>query len=181
MDSLGTNVRLLTDAFDVRSAPSWSPDSKWIVVAGNDGTGTYVFKIPVNGGSPVRLTESTSYYPIWSPDGRFIVYSEPHQGGTFLTKAITPDEVPFPMPDVQVMYEMSTPYQFTHGGNALIFVRPTFPVNFYIVALKTGQQRQLTDLDRGSQIRSFDVMPDRTIIFDRYRENSDLALIELVR
>ena len=79
------------------------------------------------------------------------------------------------------MYEMSTPYQFTPDGNALIFVSPTFPVNFYIVDLKTGQQRQLTDLEGGSQIRSFDVMPVGKIIFDRYRENSDLALIEPVR
>jgi Tol biopolymer transport system component len=148
------------------------------VVAGNDGKGTYVFKIPLDGAPPVRLTDSASYNPIWSPDGRFIVYSESLQGGTFLTKAITPDKVRFPMPDIPVLYEMSTPYQFTPDGNGLIFVKATLPVNFYRVDLKTGQQRQLTDFGSSSQIRSFDVMPDGKIIFDRYRQNSDLALIE---
>ena len=44
MSSDGTNVRRLTDAFDVRGAASWSPDGKWIAVAANDGTGTYVYK-----------------------------------------------------------------------------------------------------------------------------------------
>ena len=49
MSSDGTNVRRLTDAFDVRGAASWSPDGKWVAVAANDGTGTYVYKVPVNG------------------------------------------------------------------------------------------------------------------------------------
>ena len=51
MSSDGTNVRRLTDAFDVRGAASWSPDGEWVAVAANDGEGTYVYKVPVNGGS----------------------------------------------------------------------------------------------------------------------------------
>ncbi len=181
MNPDGTDVRLLTDSFDVRSAASWSPDGKWVAVAGNDGSGTYVFKVPVGGGAPVRLTDKPSYTPVWSPDGRFIVYSEPLQGGTFVTEAITPDKVPFPIPDIRVYYAMSTPYQFTPDGNALVFVKPSAWVNFHIADLKTGQERQLTDLETGSLIRSFDVMPDGKIIFDRLRENADLALIDLQR
>jgi Tol biopolymer transport system component len=69
MSSDGTNVRRLTDAFDVRSAAAWSPDGKWVAAAATDGKGIYVYKVPVNGGSPVRLTETASYNPMWSPDG----------------------------------------------------------------------------------------------------------------
>jgi Tol biopolymer transport system component/predicted Ser/Thr protein kinase len=181
MDAEGTNIRRLTESFDVRGAPSWSSDGKWVVVAGNDGDGTYTFKVPVDGGPPVRLVDSASYNPVWSPDGRLIVYSAPLQGGTFLIKAVTPDKVAVPIPDIPVLYEMSTPYQFTADGDALIFVKPAVRVNFYIVDLKTGHQRQLTDFKTGSQTRSFDVTPDGNIIFDRYRQNSDLALIEWVR
>ena len=47
--------------------------------------------------------------------------------------------------------------------------------------LKTGQERQLTDLDTGFLTRSFDLMPGGWILFDRLRENSDLAVIDLVR
>lgn len=181
MNSDGTNVRVLTGSFDVRSAASWSPDGKWVVVAGNDGKGTYVFKVPVDGGSPVRLTDKPSYSPIWSPDGRFIVYSEPLMGGTFVAKAITPDRFAFSIPNIRVYYAISTPYQFTPDGTALVFVKPTAAINFHLVDLKTGQERQLTDMEPGSSIQSFDVMPDGKIIFDRLRENADLALIELQR
>ena len=185
MSSDGTNVRRLTDAFDVRGAASWSPDGEWVSVAANDGEGTYVYKVPVNGGSPVRLTDTASYNPMWSPDGRFIVYSEPLQGSVFVTKAITPDKVSVPIPEIRVSYLMSTPYQFTPDGNALVFLKEAALVggtgNFYMLDFKTGQQRQLTDLKSDFLTRSFDLMPGGTIIFDRLRENSDLALIDLVR
>jgi len=86
MSSDGTNVRRLTDAFDVRGAASWSRDGKWVAVAANDGTGTYVYKVPVNGGSPVRLTDTASHNPLWSvsyltstpyrfaPDGNALIF-----------------------------------------------------------------------------------------------------------
>ena len=47
--------------------------------------------------------------------------------------------------------------------------------------LNTGQERQLTNLETGFVTRSFDFMPGGKIIFDRLRESSDLALIDLVR
>jgi len=186
MNSDGTNVRLLTDMFDVRGAASWSPDGNWVVVAANDGKGTYVYKVPVGGGNPVRLTEAASYSPIWSPDGRFIVYSEPLQGGTALAKAITPDKTPVPMPDIRVNYTSVTPYRFMPGGNALVFVKEGAFIggggDFYTVDLKTGEVRQLTDMKMHFATRSFDITPDgKQIIFDRLRDNSDIAIIDLPR
>jgi serine/threonine protein kinase/Tol biopolymer transport system component len=185
MNSDGTNVRRLTDAFDVRGVASWSPDGKWVAMAANDGTGTYAYKVPVHGGSPVRLTETASYNPMWSPDGRVIVYSEPLQGSTFLTKAITPDKVSVAIPDIRVSYLTSTPYRFAPDGNVLIYLKEgAFAAgarNFYMVDFKTGHERQLTDLDARFLTRSFDLMPGGRIIFDRLRENSDLAVIDLVR
>jgi len=186
MNSDGANVRLLTDLFDVRGAASWSPDGNWVVVAANDGKGTYVFKVPVDGGNPVRLTDAASYNPIWSPDGRFIVYSEPLQGSTFLTKAITPDKIPVPMPDIRVSYTSATPYRFIPGSNALIFVKEGAFIggsgDFHIVDLKTGEVRQLTDMKSRFPTRSFDITADgKQIIFDRLRDNSDIAIIDLPR
>jgi len=186
MSSDGTHVRLLTDTLDVRNAASWSPDGNWLAVAADDGGGTHVYKVPANGGLPVKLTETSAYNPMWSPDGRFIVYSEPFQGSTFRTKAITPDKVPVSIPSIDVSYLTSTPYRFAPDGNALIFLKEEGALlggarNFYMMDFETNHERQLTDLDPGFVTRSFDVMPEGRIIFDRLRENSDLAVIDLAR
>ncbi len=52
--------------------------------------------------------------------------------------------------------------------------------DFWSLDLKTGQERQLTNLDRGFTIGDFDISPDgREIVFDRIREESDIVLFDL--
>jgi Tol biopolymer transport system component len=52
--------------------------------------------------------------------------------------------------------------------------------NFRLVDLESGRQRQLTELSPDSQIWNFDVSPDgKQIVFERYRNNSDVVLIDL--
>ena len=182
-DELGRDQREISGrTFPVRGIASWSPDEEWIAAAGNQGDGTKIFKIPVEGGSPVRLLDTLSYHPVWSPDGRIIVYAEPQQGGgTLPVKAITPDKIPVPMPDIQVMY-LGSPYRFAPNRNALI-LRATNDLrkrNFHWMELDTGKQRQLTDLQPGFLMENFDISPDgQHIVFDRTRENSDIVLIDL--
>ena len=51
---------------------------------------------------------------------------------------------------------------------------------FCAVDLKTGRERQLTNLGREFAIGDFDVSADgREIIFDRTREESDIVLFDL--
>jgi Tol biopolymer transport system component len=51
--------------------------------------------------------------------------------------------------------------------------------DFWLCDLKTGRLRQLTKLRPGDSIRNFDISPDgKQIIFDRFRENSDIVLID---
>ena len=87
---------------------------------------------------------------------------------------------------MDVSYLTSTPYRFARDGNALIFLKEEGALlggarNFYMMDFKTNHERQLTDLEPGFQTRSFDLMPEGRIIFDRLRENSDLAVIDLAR
>ena len=185
MNTDGLNVRLLTDSFDVRSPASWSSDGKWIVVAGSDGQGTYLFKVSAEDGTAIRLTDTVAYNPVWSPTEPVIVYSEPLGGSTFGTRGITPDKMPVEVPDIRVSYVMGTPYRF-HPDGELIYVKDG-PLmggtrNFYAINLRTGQERRLTDLKTSVQMRTFDVMPDgKQIVFDRLRQNSNIAVIDLPR
>ncbi len=181
MNSDGTNVRALAESFDVRGAASWSPDGKWIAVAANQGEGMRVFKVPVGGGTPVRLVDTLSYNPVWSPNGEFIVYSEQQGGGQFIVKAISPSGAPVPIPAIEVGFTAATPYRFVPNRNELIYLRLALSnQSFYWLDLKTGQQRQLADLKQSTQIKNFDISPDgKQIVFARSQDNADIVLMHL--
>ena len=52
--------------------------------------------------------------------------------------------------------------------------------DFWLLDLATGRLRRLTNLRPGFAMKSFDVSPDgKQILFDRFRENSDVVLIDL--
>ena len=186
----GTGLMTLAKSIEVQSAASWSPDGKWVVVAANQGEGTRVFKIPVHGGSPVRLRDTLSFNPVWSPDDRFIVYSEQHESGSFDVKTMTPDGAPVVVPAVASLgsrfpLAFGTPYRFMPGGKTLITLQGTAPnQNFFRLDLETGEQRQLTsfDLKSGSVVQNFDISPDgKRIVFDRLRNHADIVLMNLAR
>jgi hypothetical protein len=51
--------------------------------------------------------------------------------------------------------------------------------NFWLVDLHTGAERQITELEPDVAIRDFDVARDgRSIVYDRIRESSRIALID---
>lgn len=66
----GTNPRQLTNNSDERW-PRCSPDGKWVVYASIVNP-TGLFKVSIDGGTPVHLTDKTSTYPAVSPDGSVI-------------------------------------------------------------------------------------------------------------
>jgi len=179
----GTNPRAIAESLDIRDAPSWSPDGKWIAVVVSEGQGQPLLKVPVAEGAPVRLVEGINYNPVWSPDGRFIVYSQAQAGPRCLLKAVTPEKQPFPLPDISV-WRAGNRYRFLPNGKALIVMREQGggmrQQDFWLLDLATGRLRRLTNLRPGFAMKSFDVSPDgKQILFDRFRENSDVVLINL--
>jgi Tol biopolymer transport system component len=180
MNADGGNARPMSETLDVREAPSWSPDGKWIAVCAREGQANPLLKVPVGGGPPVRLVEGVTYNPVWSPDGSLIVYSESHGGGSYLVKAISPDGRPYALPELWVRFAGNR-YRFLPGGKALVLtLGQVRQQSFWLLDLQTRGLRQLTDLKRGFDTKSFDISPDgKQILFDRYRENSDVVLIDL--
>jgi Tol biopolymer transport system component len=176
----GSGARTLAESLDVRGAASWSPDGRWIVVAAADSHAVRVYKVPVDSGLPVRLVDSVSSNPVWSPDGTFIVYSGTPRGRSVPLLAVTPQGTPHPMPPLMVD-RIGDSYRFLPIGGQLVVKLGGFRrQDFWMFDLATGERRQLTRLRPGESVTRFDLSPDGTrIVFERVRENSDVALIEL--
>ena len=180
MSADGLNVRPVAESVEVREAPSWSPDSKWLAVSASEGKANPLLKIPVAGGTPVRFVEGVTYNPVWSPDGSLIVYTASQGGPYYQVKAVSVDGRPIPIPEMRVRFGGNR-YRFLPGGKALVVMQGQFRrQNFWQLDLQTQRLRQLSDLRPGFDMKSFDVSPDgKQILFDRYRENSDVVLIDL--
>ena len=130
-------------------------------------------------------SNTLSINPVWSPDGGQILYSEQQRAGQFEVKAMTPDRTQLPIVALQIVgFSTSTHYRFMPQGDALIELEGVIGAsqNVFKVDLATGERRQLTDLDGTYVIRNFDVSPDGTrIVFDRWRQHTDIAMMTLAR
>ena len=178
----GSGVRTLAESLDVQGAPSWSPDGKWIAIAARDGHATRVFKVPVDGGRPVPLIDSVSFNPVWSPDGTFILYSDTPRGRSVAVRAVRHDGTAVPLLCASLLVDrVADSYRFLPSGRGLVVKLGGFRrQDFWLFDLETGDRRQLTSLESGESVRRFDVSPDsKAIVFERVRENSDIAVIEV--
>jgi Tol biopolymer transport system component len=176
----GSGARRIGEDLDVRGAPAWSPDGQWLAVAANSNGEPHLFRIPVGGGTPVQLVKEYSTDPVWSPSGRFLVYSGADVGTTFSVRAVNADGTPHDLARL-ILTRGARRLAFLRGDDALVVMKGDIShKEFWLVDLKTGRERQLTNLGRHFAIADFDVSADgREIIFDRAREESDIVLFDL--
>ena len=183
----GSQPRAIGESIDVAGTSDWSPDGQWVVVGGDDGKGQGLFKIPVDGGEPVRLTTGPAFDPVWSPTEDLIVYAGANVGGQAPLLAVRPDGTPVELPPVQtVASTISGRLRFLPDGRGVVFVKADVrgPLrDFWLLDLAARTTRQLAELTwttSQGEIRTFDITPDgKQIIFDRSSDNSDIVLIDL--
>ena len=183
MTADGTNARTLATSIEIQGAggqgsADWSPDGAWIVAAGKDEQGSGLFKIPVDGGAPVRLVSGQFVNPVWSPDGALIVYGGPVVGGQVPLLGVRPDGTPVEWPELRVRIDGG--YRFLPSGTGLVYLPRGQSLDFWLFDLATRASRPLTHLGDHGRLGTFDITPDgKAIVFDRSRENSDIVLIDL--
>jgi Tol biopolymer transport system component len=73
MRSDGSHRRKITDTAAYEWSPSWSPNGRWIVFAG-DGANSAIRAIHPDGTHRHRIGTGTGEYPRFSPDGKKIAY-----------------------------------------------------------------------------------------------------------
>jgi serine/threonine protein kinase len=177
----GTQLRALSSDVDVRGTASWSPDGEWIVAAGSDRDGAGLFKLPVNGGSPVRMATGPFLNPVWSPRGDVIVYCGTQVFTLTTLLAVHPDGTPAKLPEISVQREGERA-RFLPDGTSLVYMlgNTLAGQDFWLLDLSTMRSRRLTHLSNPAVMRTFDITPDGSrIVFDRLRENSNILLIDL--
>lgn len=78
VDMPGGRLRLLPTFSECdNGAPNWSRDGKWIYFYSSHEKGALqLWKVPFQGGSPVRVTRNGGVYAAESDDGRFLYYSK---------------------------------------------------------------------------------------------------------
>jgi len=178
----GTEPRRLNDRVEARGAPTWSPDGNWIASGGSMDGVEGLFKIPVDGGEPIRLVDGEALNPEWSPDGSMIVYSGKQVAAISPLMAVDPEGHPIELPDIEI-WRGGERYRFMPDGSALVLMQGKKPAqDFELLDLDTLQRRVLTKFEASATTRTFDITPDgERIVFDRLEESSDIVLIELDR
>jgi Tol biopolymer transport system component len=181
MQADGTHVRVVADSLQLEGSPAWAPDGRSITSAANDRGVPHLFRVPINGGSPIQLLRDYSVDPAWDPNGSFVVYSGPDIGTTFSVKAVTLEGIAHPLPRLTMLTRGARHLKFLQGGRALAFLRGGIEhKDLWLTDPQTGAERQLTHLPGDFDIRDFDISPDgRQVVLERVQERSDVVLVDL--
>lgn len=153
---------------------------KWSVAAGSDRDGAGLFKLPVDGGAPVRIATGAFLDPVWSPRGDLIVYCGTQVFTLTPLLAVHPDGTPAKLPEINVQREGERA-RFLPDGTGLVYMLGSTMAgqDFWLLDLSTGRSRQLTRLNNPAVMRTFDITDGGRIVFDRSLDDSDVLLVDL--
>ncbi len=165
------------DTLDVRGAPAWSPDGRWIAIAALRAGVPRLYRIPAGEGAAVPLGDDYALDPAWSPDGEFLVYTGADVGANIALAAVNTDGSARAVPRLELSRGSR---RFDFLGDDLVFLKGTLShKELWAMNLATGVERALTALGPGELIADFDVSADgREVLLGRERDTSDILLIQ---
>jgi len=180
MQADGTNARIVADSLDLQGAPAWARDGQSITTAAHDHGAPHLYRVPLDGHPPAPFLQEYSVDPAWAPDGSFVLFSGPDIGTIFSVKGVTADAIAHPIPAMNLT-RGTRHLAFLDGGRALVLLRGEIQhKNLWMINLKDGTERQLTNFSPDFDIRDFDISPDgREVVLERVQEHSEVVLLDL--
>ena len=179
----GSSAQVLAQSIRIRGAADWSPDGTSLVTGGFDEKGPGLFRVPVNGDSPVRLVAGAASNPVWSPDGALIVYAGANLNGRMQLLGVRADGTPVNLPNVGVDVGFRQAHRFMPDASGVVYLHGAIgsaDAEFWLLDFKTMTTRSLARFVRQGEIGTFDITPDgKQIVFDQSRDNSDIVVIDL--
>jgi Tol biopolymer transport system component len=182
MDSDGGNPKQLTDGAG-ESFPHCSPDGKWVVYYSTPSSKATLWKVHIDGGEPVQLTEEYSMFPAISPDGKLVAYfyqderANPKRG-----LAVIPFEGGRPINRFALPLTANPFTRWTPDGRGLAYVDTRGGVsNIWSQPVDGSPPKQLTDF-KSEQVVGFDWSRDgKQLAFTRAVVTNDMVLINSIR
>jgi len=178
MDIDGTNLIQLTNGQYDHNTPDFSPDGAWVVYT-KIGAEKGIWKVPIDGGDPVRLVEGNADFPVVSPDGQTIAYLDSPEGHTprvtIMPFAGGPAIKSFDIPKANTL-------RWTPDSREILFCQREGGItNIWRQPLSGGKPTQVTRFN-SDQIWDFDLSRDGSqIALTHGRTDSDVMLIRDVR
>jgi serine/threonine protein kinase/Tol biopolymer transport system component len=179
MDTDGGNPRQLTTG-DGESSADVSPDGRWVVYTALVPRRT-IFKVSIDGGNPVPLTEKYGQFPSISPDGRFIAFhyvderENPPMGFALM---------PFeggPATKLPPIDPTTPQVRWSPDSRSLLFIKDANgSSNIWSQPIAGGPPKRVTNL-KAAQVFHFDVSPEGKLAMARGVQTQDAVLIRDLR
>ncbi len=165
----------LTSGSNYDYQPDVSPDGKWIVYTSWPSSIPSVWKIPVSGGAPVRVSQQQARYPVVSPDGQQIACQIREPDGLWRVAILS-------FQDGRVRKEfpglpISGPVRWSPDGSALDYIDSRSKVpDIWRQSLAGGPPRQLTHVPEDGIIYFAWSGNGSKLAYIRGRAESDVVL-----
>jgi Tol biopolymer transport system component len=156
-------------------APNWSRDGQWIYFYSGKDKGTYqLWKAPLKGGSPVRVTTNGGLYGVESVDRRFLYYSKFHERGVW-KRALDGGE------ESRVPINACCWFKWDVGRTGIYFLNPDFPPNGRIEFFDFATQKSTPILALDKPISMFGgltLSPDgKSLLFGQNELNESYIML----
>lgn len=180
MDIDGGNMKQLTSGSG-DAIPHCSPDGKWVAYT---SSGPSIWKVSIDGGQPIRLTDKLTTRPAFSPDGKLIACTYRPDRNSPWRIAVIPSEGGQPIKIFETPVPISNfpVLRWTADGRAILYADEHSGVgNIWSQPVDGGKPVQVTDF-KSDFINTFDLSRDgRQLVVARGTLISDIVMMSTPR